>query len=108
MISFINVNCTFGKKAGVKNINFSVNGGEFIFLTGPSGAGKSTILRLIYMDIFPEKGKVIIRNYNSNNIRDREIQYLRRKVGMVFQDFRLLPDRNVYQKCSIKSLCFSL
>ncbi|MCK4295213.1 MAG: cell division ATP-binding protein FtsE [Candidatus Marinimicrobia bacterium] len=101
MISFINVNCTFGKKAGVKNINFSVNGGEFIFLTGPSGAGKSTILRLIYMDLFPEKGKVIIRNYNSNNIRDREIPYLRRKVGMVFQDFRLLPDRNVYQNVAL-------
>jgi len=101
MINFINVDCTFRKKAGVKNINFSVNSGEFVFLTGPSGAGKSTILRLIYMDLFPEKGKVIICNYNSSNIRDREIPYLRRKVGMVFQDFRLLSDRNAYQNVAL-------
>ncbi len=101
MINFINVDCTFRKKAGVKNINFSVNSGEFVFLTGPSGAGKSTILRLIYMDLFPEKGKVIIRNYNSSSIRDREIPYLRRKVGMVFQDFRLLSDRNAYQNVAL-------
>lgn len=101
MISFINANCTFRKNAGVKNLNFSIEDGEFVFLTGPSGAGKSTILRLIYMDLFPEKGKVLIRDFDSTRIRNREIPFLRRKVGMIFQDYQLLKDRNVYQNIAL-------
>ena len=101
MISFINANCTFRKNAGVKNLNFTIDDGEFVFLTGPSGAGKSTILRLIYMDLFPEKGKVLIRDFDSTRIRDREIPFLRRKVGMIFQDYQLLKDRNVYQNIAL-------
>jgi cell division transport system ATP-binding protein len=101
MISFFNVSCTYGKEAGVRNLNFSIEEGEFVFITGPSGAGKSTILRLIYMDLFPEKGKVVIRNFDSSRIRENEIPYLRRKVGMIFQDFRLLNDRNVYQNVAL-------
>ncbi|HDP68286.1 MAG TPA: cell division ATP-binding protein FtsE [Candidatus Marinimicrobia bacterium] len=101
MISFINVTCSFRKNAGVKDLNFSIDDGEFVFLTGPSGAGKSTLLRLIYMDLFPEKGKVLIRDFDSSRMRDRQIPYLRRKVGMIFQDFQLLKDRNVYQNVAI-------
>lgn len=101
MISFINVTCSFRKNAGVKDLNFSIDDGEFVFLTGPSGAGKSTLLRLIYMDLFPEKGKVLIRDFDSSRIKDRQIPYLRRKVGMIFQDFQLLKDRNVYQNVAI-------
>ncbi len=101
MITFFNVSCTFGKDAGVKNINLSINEGEFIFLTGSSGAGKSTLLRLIYMDLFPEKGKVVIRNFDSSKVRPSEIPFLRRKVGMIFQDFRLLEDRNVYENVAL-------
>jgi len=101
MISFINANCTFRKNAGVKNLNFTIDDGDFVFLTGPSGAGKSTILRLIYMDLFPEKGKVLIRDFDSTRIRDREIPFLRRKVGMIFQDYQLLKDRNVYQNVAL-------
>ncbi|MCD6205901.1 MAG: cell division ATP-binding protein FtsE [Candidatus Marinimicrobia bacterium] len=101
MITFINATCSFKKNAGVKNLNFSIDDGEFVFLTGPSGAGKSTLLRLIYMDLFPEKGKVLIRDYDSSRIKDRQIPFLRRKVGMIFQDFQLLKDRNVYQNVAI-------
>ena len=101
MISFINATCSFRKNAGVKNLNFSIDDGEFVFLTGPSGAGKSTLLRLIYMDLFPEKGKVLIRDFDSGKIKDRQIPFLRRKVGMIFQDFQLLKDRNVYQNIAI-------
>jgi cell division transport system ATP-binding protein len=101
MISFINAYCTFGADAGVKNLNFAIDDGEFVLVTGPSGAGKSTLLRLIYMDLFPEKGKVLIRDYDSSRIKDREIPYLRRKVGMIFQDFQLLKDRNVYQNVAL-------
>jgi cell division transport system ATP-binding protein len=78
-----------------------IDDSEFVFLTGPSGAGKSTILRLIYMDLFPEKGKVLIRDFDSTRIRDREIPFLRRKVGMIFQDYQLLKDRNVYQNIAL-------
>ena len=101
MITFINATCSFKKNAGVKNLNFSIDDGEFVFLTGPSGAGKSTLLRLIYMDLFPEKGKVLIRDYDSSRIKDRQIPFLRRKVGMIFQDFQLLKDRNAYQNVAI-------
>jgi cell division transport system ATP-binding protein len=101
MISFINAKCTFHKNAGVKNLNFSIDDGEFVFLTGPSGAGKSTLLRLIYMDLFPEKGKVLVRDFDSASIKDREIPFLRRKVGMIFQDYQLLKDRNVYQNVAL-------
>ncbi|HPC35267.1 MAG TPA: cell division ATP-binding protein FtsE [Candidatus Marinimicrobia bacterium] len=101
MITFFNVSCTFGKDAGIKNVNLTINEGEFVFLTGSSGAGKSTLLRLIYMDLFPEKGKVVIRNFDSSKVRPNEIPFLRRKVGMIFQDFRLLEDRNVYENVAL-------
>ena len=101
MISFINASCTFGNKGGIHAVNLTINEGDFVFLTGPSGAGKSTLLRLIYMDLFPDSGKVIVKNYNSKKIRDRDIPYLRRKVGMIFQDFYLLPDRNVFQNVAL-------
>ena len=101
MITFFNVSCTFGKDAGVKDVNLTINEGEFVFLTGSSGAGKSTLLRLIYMDLFPEKGKVVIRNFDSSKVRPNEIPFLRRKVGMIFQDFRLLEDRNVYENVAL-------
>ncbi|MBO8130692.1 MAG: cell division ATP-binding protein FtsE [Candidatus Marinimicrobia bacterium] len=101
MIVFENVTSTFPKGAGVKDINISVNTGEFVFLIGPSGAGKSTILRLIYMDIFPDKGRVKVYKYDSDSIKYRDIPYLRRKIGMIFQDFKLLNDRNVYQNVAL-------
>ncbi len=102
MISFINVNYTFKTKdAGIKNVNLNINEGDFVFLTGPSGSGKTTLLRLIYMDLLPEKGNVLVQNYSSNKIKNRQIPYLRRKVGMIFQDFRLLPDRSVFQNVAI-------
>lgn len=101
MITFSNTYCTFGKDAGVKNLNFTIGSEDFVFLTGPSGSGKTTILRLIYMDLFPERGKVYFRNYCSSKIRSHEIPILRRQIGMIFQDFRLLNDRNVYQNVAL-------
>ncbi|RKY44205.1 MAG: cell division ATP-binding protein FtsE, partial [Candidatus Neomarinimicrobiota bacterium] len=101
MISFENVTAIFPRGAGVKDINLRVNSGDFVFIIGPSGAGKSTILRLIYMDIFPDKGKVKVYRYDSSKIKEKEIPLLRRKIGMIFQDFRLLNDRNVYQNVAL-------
>jgi cell division transport system ATP-binding protein len=71
--------------------------GEFIFVIGKSGIGKSTLMQLIYMNIFPLTGTVRIDEFDSQTIKPSQIPLLRRKVGVIFQDFKLLPDRNVYQ-----------
>src|SRR2546423_9252530 len=75
------------------HITFQVKKGEFVFLTGPSGSGKTTILRLLYMDDKPTKGEVWINGVSSKNASGRDISRLRRRIGIVFQDFRLLEDR---------------
>ena len=77
------------------DVSLFVNKGEFVFLTGPSGAGKSTILKLIFADEFPTSGEVKVGNVSSATMRRRDIATLRRKLGIVFQDFRLLEDRTV-------------
>jgi cell division transport system ATP-binding protein len=79
--------------AALRNITFSVAKGEFVFLTGPSGAGKSTILKLLYMDDRPTSGEVRVSGFSSREVKRREIPELRRKLGIIFQDFRLLEDR---------------
>ncbi|HEX4683028.1 MAG TPA: cell division ATP-binding protein FtsE [Gemmatimonadaceae bacterium] len=83
--------------SALHDVSFRVNKGEFIFLTGPSGAGKSTILKLLYMDERPTSGEVRISGYSSTSIRHREVAQLRRRLGVVFQDFRLLDDRTAEQ-----------
>ena len=86
----------YSRDDGLERINLAIGNGEFVFLVGPSGAGKSTVLKLIYMDIKPTDGQVVVNKYNSVNIKKREIPYFRRKIGIVFQDFKLLYDRNVF------------
>ncbi len=70
--------------------------GEFAFLIGKSGSGKTTLLQLIYMNILPESGSITVGEFNSDIIRKNELAFLRRKIGIVFQDFKLLGDRNVF------------
>src|SRR6476660_6579684 len=77
----------------LSHVSFQVRKGEFVFLTGPSGSGKTTILKLLYMDDRPTKGEVWINGVSSNNASGRDITRLRRRIGIVFQDFRLLEDR---------------
>jgi cell division transport system ATP-binding protein len=97
MIKFDKVTKTYPRAApgqsALRDVSFRVAKGEFVFLTGPSGAGKSTILRLLYMDERPTSGEVRVSGYNSHQIKQREIAKLRRRLGIVFQDFRLLEDR---------------
>jgi len=78
----------------LSHISFQVKKGEFVFLTGPSGSGKTTILKLLYMDDRPTQGEVWINGVSSRNASRREISLLRRRIGIVFQDFRLLEDRS--------------
>ena len=101
MISFNNVSCTFGDDAGIENATFDIEPGEFVCIIGPTGAGKTTFLKLIYMDIFPEEGTVGVDKYSSDKIKKRSIPMLRRRVGMVFQDFELLKDRSVFDNIAI-------
>ena len=86
-----------GGSAALRDVSFRVAKGEFAFLTGPSGAGKSTILKLLYMEERPNKGDVRISGFSSRDIRQRDIAKLRRRLGIVFQDFRLLEDRTAEQ-----------
>ncbi len=97
MIEFYNVSLRSEHKQILDNVSFRLFKGEFAYLVGPSGAGKSTILKLIYMDLFPDQGMVVVNNYSSAKIKQNEIPFLRRELGVVFQDFQLLNDRNVYE-----------
>jgi cell division transport system ATP-binding protein len=94
VIRLINVYKEYPRSGlALKDVSFHLAKGEFAFLTGPSGAGKSTILRLIHMGEEPTEGEVRVSGFSSKRIRRREIPKLRRRVGMMFQDFRLLRDR---------------
>ncbi len=97
MVEFHHVSVWFGDNLVFKDLNFVVPDGKFVFITGPTGSGKSTLLRLIYMDIFPNRGRVVVGKFDSKRIKRRQIPYLRRRLGIVFQDFKLLEDRNVFE-----------
>jgi cell division transport system ATP-binding protein len=81
----------------LSEINIRVKAGEFVCIVGPSGAGKSTILRLVHMEMSPTRGQVIVADYDARTVYKHEIPLFRRKVGVVFQDFKLLEDRDVYE-----------
>ncbi|MGH7503030.1 MAG: cell division ATP-binding protein FtsE [Longimicrobiales bacterium] len=94
MIRLVDVRKDYARGAALEGVTFRLRKGEFCFLTGHSGAGKSTIMKLIHMADRPTAGEVRVSEYSSATIRPREIALLRRKIGYVFQDFRLLPDRS--------------
>ncbi|HXG00796.1 MAG TPA: cell division ATP-binding protein FtsE [Bacteroidota bacterium] len=96
MIQFNNVTAAFDGHNVLEDVSVQINPAEFVFVVGATGSGKSTFLRLIYMDVMPVKGSVIVGKYNSQTITRREKPYLRRTLGIVFQDFRLLEDRTVF------------
>ncbi len=98
MIEFLHVNKNYGGHFNtLSDINLFIDKGEFVFLTGASGAGKTTLLKHIYMEERPTTGQVFVCGCNSKEARRRDIPKLRRKLGIVFQDFRLLHDRNVFE-----------
>jgi|TARA_B100000315_G_scaffold135955_1_gene125221 cell division transport system ATP-binding protein len=101
MISFQNVSLQYVPETGVQDISFNINPNEFAFLIGPTGSGKSTILKLIYMELFPDSGTMEILEFSSEKIKKRKIPFLRRKVGMIFQDYRLLRDRNIFENIAL-------
>jgi cell division transport system ATP-binding protein len=102
MIQFHNVFLAYQKDAtALQNISFKVPKGEFVFLTGPSGAGKTTLLRLIYGALVPSRGQVIIDGQNVSRLARSQLPFLRRSIGVVFQDFKLLQNRTVFENVAI-------
>jgi len=85
-----------GAKA-LKGVSFELNAGDFAFLVGPSGSGKSTIIRLLIGEIAPSDGVVIVNGQDMDNIKMRKMPYLRRTIGVIFQDFRLIDNKSVYE-----------
>ena len=102
MIQFreVNVNYSFVPGA-LKDINLQMHDGDFTLILGPTGSGKSTLLRLIYMDILPSSGEISIDKWDSRRITPRQINQLRRKVGVVFQDFKLIENMSVFDNVAL-------
>lgn len=96
MISLLNVTIGFNDHVVLDDISLQIPPGEFVFLVGQTGAGKSTLMRLLYMDLMPTKGIVTVGRYSSATITTKLKPRLRRTLGIIFQDFRLMEDRNVY------------
>lgn len=97
MIVFNNVTKKYGNNVALKNASVHINSGDFVFLVGPSGAGKSTFIKLILKEIQPDSGSIILAGKDITRIKSREVPKIRQKIGMVFQDFRLLEKKTVYE-----------
>lgn len=98
MIEFRSVSKTYPNGTlALNNINLTINKGEFAFFVGPSGSGKSTLLKLIMKEEDPTEGEVLVNGYQVSSLSRKQVPYLRRSMGVVFQDFRLLPNKTVYE-----------
>ncbi|ELC8443267.1 cell division ATP-binding protein FtsE [Clostridium perfringens] len=98
MIEFRNVSKVYNKNVkALSNVNINIDKGDFVFLVGPSGAGKSTFIKMLLKEVEPTTGNIVMGDEDLSQIKRRQIPYHRRKIGMVFQDFRLIPTLNVYE-----------
>ena len=97
MIEFKKVTATYRKNIGIFDISFKVTKGELVFLMGPTGAGKSTVLKAIYRDLLIDSGSILLDNEDITNSSNYKIPVIRRKIGMIFQDFKLLNNRTILE-----------
>ncbi|MEO8231352.1 MAG: ATP-binding cassette domain-containing protein [Ignavibacteriota bacterium] len=97
MLSLQDISFNYDNQILFDNANLELGSGEFAFLIGKSGSGKTSLLQMIYMNLLPQSGSVTVGNFNSKTIKKSELPLLRRKIGIVFQDFKLLTDRNVFE-----------
>ena len=96
MLTFSNVEYGYPNQPVFSDLNLHIDEGEFVFLIGKSGVGKSTLLQMVYMNILPQAGYVQVGDYSSDTIKSKSVPALRRNLGVVFQDFKLLDDRSVF------------
>ena len=102
MIRLTNVEKTYDNGTHALNgISFEIQDGEFVFLVGPSGSGKSTIIKLLTGELVPSRGRVMINGFSMSNITQRQIPLMRRTIGVIFQDFRLIGNKTVYDNLSL-------
>lgn len=102
MIQFINVQKSYGPGiASLADINLTIKKGEFVFVTGTSGSGKTTLLKLLYCAERPTNGHILLNGKNIDTLKSSEIAHLRRRIGIVFQDFKLLPERTIFENVAI-------
>ena len=85
----------------LKGVSFTVDDGEFVFLVGPSGSGKSTIIKLLTGEVVPTAGRVMVNGFSMSRISERQIPYMRRTIGVIFQDFRLIGNKTVYDNLAL-------
>jgi len=101
MVKFKEVTATYKKNIGIFNINFEVESGQMIFVMGPTGAGKTTILKALYKDIQINSGQIFLDKEDITSCSKKRTSYIRRKIGMIFQDFKLLNDRTVFENIAL-------
>lgn len=101
MIVFNSVTKKFGSAFALEDISLEIKQGEFVFIVGPSGAGKSTLLRILTREILPTSGKVMVGHEDITKIKPASVPNFRRKIGVVFQDFKLLDDRTVFENVAL-------
>lgn len=101
MIVFKNVTKNFGSINALNDVTFEIKDGEFVFLTGPSGAGKTTILKMILRETLPDSGEVLFDNTDVSQISNKDVPQLRQQMGIVFQDFKVLPERTVTENVEV-------
>ena len=101
MVEFKNISFSYSKDSGVYDIDLKVDDSEFCFLVGPTGSGKSSLLKMIYFDILPSEGEIDVLGYNSKKTRKNSIHKLRKKIGVIFQDYKLLKQRTVYENIAL-------
>lgn len=101
IIRLFNVTKQYGKMAALRTLSLDVHENEFVFVTGPSGAGKSTLIKLLYLGEPVTDGEILVDGMNLSRISRRQIPRLRRRIGVIFQDFKLIPTRTVYQNVAL-------
>tara|TARA_B110000014_G_scaffold263268_1_gene259467 strand:- start:4807 stop:5460 length:654 start_codon:yes stop_codon:yes gene_type:complete len=101
MINFINVSIKHSDSRGISNVSFNVGTGNFVYLMGPTGAGKSTVINAILRSISPDSGKIIVDSIDISSLKTSELAYYRRNIGMIFQDFKLLNDRTIFENIAL-------